>query len=201
MATDVGLRCFCGKLRGEAHGVSAGAGNRLVCYCDDCQAFAEHLGRAAQVLDAHGGTDIFQLSPARLSFGAGREHLACVRLTPNGVLRWHADCCNTPIGNTLPIAWIPFIGLIHSCIDPEGRSLDDVLGPVRAGVNGRYARGDRAEIDAHDGASLPVLVRVARKLIGWRLRGDQKRSPFFDRSGRPVVEPVRAFRPRDRAAR
>lgn len=164
-------------------------GNRLVCYCDDCQSFAKFLGRAKEILDAHGGTDIFQMSSAHLEITQGIEFLECLRLTPNGVVRWYADCCNTPVGNTLPTRQIPFVSLIHTCMAVGNQSLDELIGPVRAGVNGRYARGDRAEINAHDKASLCVLFRVYRKLIAWRLRGDHKRTPFFDETGVPVVEP------------
>ncbi len=189
MTTDVPIRCSCGSLRGVARGVSRSAGNRYVCYCDDCQSFAKYLGRADEILDAHGGTDIFQMSPARLEITEGGNRLACVRLTPKGLFRWYADCCKTPIGNTLPTRQVPVIGLIHSCMNTEGKSRDETLGPVRAGVNGRYATGDRTEINAHDRAPLSVLFRMSRKLLGWRLRGDHNRSPFFDNTGAPTVVP------------
>jgi len=143
------------------------------------------------VLDAHGGTDIFQSSPAQLEITAGRERLACLRLTRNGVLRWYAACCNTPIGNTLPTPKIPFVGLIHAFIQPGDRPLDEILGRVRAGVNGKSATGDRTDVDAHDTAPLSVKSRVYWKLLVWRLRGDHKRSPFFDRHGMPIAEPRR----------
>ena len=90
MKTDVQIGCTCGQFRGVARAISGSAGNRLICYCDDCQSFAEYLGRAADILDAHGGTDIFQMSPAHLQIFDGLESLTCVRLTPNGLLRWYA---------------------------------------------------------------------------------------------------------------
>lgn len=189
MTTDLPISCSCGRLQGVARAVSGRAGNRLVCYCDDCQSFAEFLGRAEDILDAHGGTDIFQMSPTHLEIANGVETLACVRLTPNGLLRWYTDCCETPIGNTLPTHHIPFVGLIHLCMGIGKQSLDEVIGPVRAGVHGRYARGDRAEIRANDRASLLVLVRNFRKLIWWRLKGDHRRTPFFDETGAPAVAP------------
>ena len=191
--TDLPLACACGTVRGVAHGVSPRAGNRLICYCHYCQRFVEELGCADDVLDAHGGTDIFQISPAQIEITAGRERLACLRLTRRGVLRWYAACCDTPIGNTLPTPKIPFVGLIHSFLDPGSRTLDEMLGPVLAGVNGKSARGDRKEIDAHDTAPLRVLLRVYGKLFAWRLRGDHKRSPFFDSRGAPVAEPQRMY--------
>ena len=172
-------------------GVSRSTGNRLVCYCDDCQAFAHFLERAEDVLDANGGTDLYQMSPTRLEITDGGENLACVRLTPKGILRWYADCCKTPIGNTLPTNRIPFVSLFHACMDLKGRSLDAVLGPVRAGVHGRYALGRPIAFRVYDRVSLVILSRVFGKLLIWRLRGEHKRSPFFDWiSGRPVRTPV-----------
>ncbi len=35
-----------------------------------------------------------------------------MRLTPMGLLRWYAGCCNTPIGNMVS-ARVPFIGIVH----------------------------------------------------------------------------------------
>jgi hypothetical protein len=188
MTRDVVISCKCGKLGGIARDISARTGNRVVCYCDDCQAFAHALGAADFTLDAQGGTDIFQMSPARLELTRGRDHLACLRLTPNGALRWYADCCNTPIGNTMPTGQLPFVGLIHTCIDTEGRTLDELLGPVRACVMTRFARGvPVASGVAHNGFSLAMLVATLWKMLCWRLRGDHRDSPFFDRkSGKPV---------------
>lgn len=192
MPTDLPTRCSCGTLRGVASGVSAATGNRIVCYCDDCQLFAHFLGRADEILDPHGGSDIFQTSPARLRITEGAERLACMRLTPKGLLRWYADCCRTPIGNTLATHHDAFVGLIHACIDEAaaGRPLDAVLGPVRARVYGRYAKGGRTELRAHDGVPVSEILRVAGRLLVWRLRGDHRRSPFFDaRTGRPRSTP------------
>ena len=129
------------------------------------------------------------MSPAHLQISDGLESLTCVRLTPNGWLRWYAGCCKTPIGNTLLTHHLPFVGLIHLCMTVSKQPLDEVVGPVRARALGRFARGDRAEIGAHDRASLFVLLRIFRKLIWWRLKGDHRRTPFFDKTGTPAVEP------------
>ena len=192
MPTDLPIRCSCGALRAVARGVSSNRGNRLVCYCDDCQSFAHFLERADQILDPHGGTDIFQTSPARLEITEGVKHLACIRLKPGGLLRWYADCCRTPIGNTLASRQVPFVGLIHSRTDPasDGPSRDEALGPIRAHVNGRFAKGDRAQLDAHDRAAVSTIFRFVAILLIARLRGDHKRSAFFDaETGEPIAEP------------
>jgi hypothetical protein len=63
MPGELQLRCRCARVRGVARDVSPRHGLRLVCYCHDCRAFARFLERA-DVLDAAGGTDIFQMPPA-----------------------------------------------------------------------------------------------------------------------------------------
>ena len=74
------LRCHCGRIRGVARAVSPSAGFRFVCYCKDCQAFARFLKRS-DILDAAGGTDIFQMPPGQVTFTGGFNDLRCVRLS------------------------------------------------------------------------------------------------------------------------
>ncbi|HVY63408.1 MAG TPA: DUF6151 family protein [Gammaproteobacteria bacterium] len=182
---DVPLQCRCGTVRAVAHGVTPQIGNRCVCYCDDCQAFIRFLGRTADVLDANGGTDVFQLSPARIEFTAGRERVACMRLTPKGLARWYASCCNTPIGNTMAAAGLPFVGLVCAFAPEPAR---DAFGPIRTRVFRKFATGDRAALPPDTQPQWRMLLRVLRLMLGWRLRGDHKRSPFFDAAtGAPLV--------------
>ncbi len=182
MPTDLPIRCACGKLRGILRGASGERGNRLVCYCDDCQSFAHALGHADEILDENGGSDIFQTSPSRLEIHAGAEQLACLSLRKGGLTRWYADCCKTPIGNTLASAQVPFVGLLHNCIDHSapGHGREEVLGPVRSRVNARFARGNRDKLEASDRTPVSMLLRFARMLIMGRLRGEHSPSPFFD---------------------
>ncbi len=167
-------------------------GNRIVCYCDDCQSFAYFLERADEILDAHGGTDIFQMSPARLEISQGADRLACMRLTEGGMLRWYASCCKTPIGNTLASHQVPFVGLIHSCVDhtADVGTRDEALGPIRARVMAGFSKGDRSELDAYDRRPVSMQLRMIRMLLMARLRGEHAHSPFFDAtSGEPATEP------------
>ena len=192
MPRDLTIRCTCGALQGVARGVSAKAGNHAVCYCDDCQAFAHFLARAQDILDPHGGTEIFQMSPARVAITGGADRLACMRLTPRGLVRWYAGCCNTPIANTLPTNKLPFVGLIHLCIQwpPEDRSLEAALGPIQVRAFRRFAKGDPATIPA-DRVFLPLVAfGFGARMLGWTLRGDRKHSAFFDAgTGQPIVSP------------
>lgn len=190
-ATTLELRCACGTVRGAVSNASAATGNRCVCYCDDCQAYARFLNGADTILDAHGGTDIFQVSPATVSFSAGLDHVACLTLRPGGLLRFYAACCDMPLANTPPRPWLPFAGLVVSCLGDgaDGRPLEAVTGPSRAGVFGRFARGDHSTLHAYDRAPFGVVMHVLGMVLRWRLRGDHKRSPFFDAARKPRVTP------------
>ena len=192
MRSDLSVRCSCGAFEGVAHDVSPGAGNHVICYCDDCQSFQHFLGQADRVLDADGGTHVFQMSSGRFEITKGREHLAAMRLSPGGVVRWYADCCNSPIGNTLATPKLPFVSLVTVAFaqPTDGTSTAAVLGPVRAAVYGRFATGSSRPSGASDRVPLSIVFRFIVRLIGWRLRGDAKRSPFFDAAtGEPAVAP------------
>lgn len=181
MKVDVPIRCSCGALRGHARGVSRMNGQRLACYCDDCQSFAHFLERADEVLDAHGGTDVFSMTLARLEITEGADQVACVRLKAGGMFRWYAACCKTPIGNTFPSPRSPFISVVHSCMDhaADVRTRDEALGPLRIRANGRFATGDLSNLDAHPRIPVSMLPIVVKLFIA-KLRGEYSPSPFFD---------------------
>jgi Family of unknown function (DUF6151) len=179
------LQCRCGTLQGVIADVSNV--NHAVCYCRDCQAFAYFLGRAADVLDEKGGSDIVQILPRKLSFTRGSEALACMRLTPKGLLRWYASCCNTPIGNTLATPKVSFIGLLHSCLHSGDKSLDEAFGPVRAWVNTKGARGEPKPKVVGMGVAVRWFLGTTLQA---RLNGDYRRTPLFQPdTGKPVVTP------------
>ena len=188
---DLPLECACGAAQWVAREVSGSRGNHVVCYCDDCQAFAHALGCADRVLDPNGASEIFQISPARIELRAGGEHLACLRLRPSGLLRWYTSCCRTPIGNTLASRQVPFVGLVLRRADGESerRAREAALGPVRGAFNARFAVGDRGQLVAHDRIPAALFLRLLRIMVGARLRGEHARSPFFSASGEPIAEP------------
>jgi Family of unknown function (DUF6151) len=179
------IQCRCGTLQGAI--ADARDVNRVVCYCRDCQAFAYFLGRAADVLDERGGSDIVQTLPRKLSFTRGQEALACMRLTPKGLLRWYARCCNTPIGNTLATPRVSFIGLLHSCLESDGKPLDEVFGPVRAWVNTKSARGEPKPKVVGMGTAASWFVKTTLRA---RFNGDYSRTPLFHTdTGTPITSP------------
>ena len=166
-------------MHGIAHEVSPSTGWRVVCYCEDCQAFARFLERP-DVLDAAGGTDIFQMPPGRLKLTAGMDAVRCLRLSKRGIFRWYTDCCRTPIGNTAGPR-VPVIGVIHSFMDhkADGRSRNDVLGPPLCRIYERSAIGPHPPT-APLPPSFGVFVQRAATMLGWWARGLGRPTPFFD---------------------
>jgi hypothetical protein len=185
---DIPLRCRCGAVQGTALGINADIGNRAVCYCDDCQAFPRALGRGSDVLDVNGGTDIFQMPVDALVLTKGIDKVRCLRLTPKGTWRWYADCCKTPIGNTLGPAW-PFVGVIHNFM-ALGTARDAMLGPVRGHVFTRFATGELTAEQRRLSDKPLFLIKSLLKVLRWKLQGHNKPSAFFNSNGQPLCEPT-----------
>ncbi|WP_394832994.1 DUF6151 family protein [Pendulispora rubella] len=172
------LRCRCGEIQGRLTNAFPRMVTRIVCYCDDCQAYLHHLGRS-DLLDAHGGTDIVQVAPASVTFERGAERIAGVRLTAKGLHRWYATCCKTPVGNTMTPS-VPFIGIVAQAFEGGPRKLDDVVGKPIGAILGKYAVGTAPEGSTK--LNLRLLLRAVGAIAGWRLRGKAWPNPFFDRA-------------------
>lgn len=180
---DHPISCKCGAVKGKV--LDCKLVNRAICYCTDCQAFAHYLGHASEILDEQGGSDIIQTAPGYLEFTQGLDKLACIRLTPKGLVRWYASCCNTPIGNTMYSNKVSFIGLVHNCLDSA--NLDSSFGPVRAVFNAKSARGDPKPKDM---GNFSAILRISAQILGARLNGSYKQNPLFNRtSGTPIAQP------------
>jgi len=176
------LRCQCGTLTGlvsEPHRACRG-----VCYCKDCQAFARYLGKADTVLDAMGGTDIVATLPKYVSFSSGARSLACLSLTDQGLLRWYASCCHTPVGNTLRDFRVPYVGLVHACLGTPA-AIEASFGPVRLRVNTKSAKGRPKSMPASTAAA---LLRFAPTVLLTRLDGSYKVTPFFTVDGISIAQ-------------
>jgi len=193
------LRCRCRHVCGVAQGASPAAGFRFVCYCTDCQAFARLLKRS-DVLDAAGGTDIFQMPAGRVTLTEGIDALRCLTFSAK-VLRWYADCCRTPIANTAATARFPVVALNHRFMDCEavGRSRDQVIGPPLCRIFERSATGPLPR-DAPPPASFGTFMRRTSKILDWWARGLGRLNPFFDpHTGAPLSVP-HVVPPRERVA-
>lgn len=197
MSKDFEFGCQCGEVRGVLHDASPARGERMRCYCRDCQSYAHHLGVADQVLDAHGGTPLFETTAGGLEFTRGADKIAALRLSPKGPLRWYAGCCRTPIANTMATPKLPFLALIASCWRGDSAQ----LGAERVAVFGKDALGERSQIKAHDKIPLPAIARVAGRLLLARLRGEHRRVALFDDHGQPCCEVKILSREERQAAR
>jgi hypothetical protein len=194
---DIPLRCRCGHVRGVANEVAPYTGFRFVCYCGDCQAFARFLGRP-DVLDAAGGTDIFQMPTGRVKLIAGTNAVRCLHLSKK-VFRWYTDCCQTPIGNTAGPRF-PVVGVIHSFMDHEAdaRSRDEALGAPLCRIFERSAVGPLAP-NAPAPLSLSHFPRRVSTLLSWWLRGLGRPNPFFDDQTNAPLSVPRVLTPSERA--
>jgi len=190
------LQCRCGEVRGVVTNVSPISVNRVVCYCDDCQAFLHHL-RRVDLLDAHGGTDIVQVAPASVSFVQGKERIVGLRLGPNGLYRWYASCCRTPLGNMVSPA-IPFVGIVAQAFASEKQKPDDLFGAPIGAIYGKYAVGGARA--GSTGPNLRLFFRAIRMVLGWRIRGQAWPHPFFRRQTRLPDYPLTTLSEKERKA-
>lgn len=197
LSTDYTVACRCGNVRGT---LTRGApATRLTCYCRDCQTYAHALGNAGQILDAHGGTEAVATLQQHLVFTSGTESLACMSLSPNGLLRWYASCCNTPIANITRDPKLSYVGIVHTCLGEEP-ARTAAFGPACFPVNTKHAKGKVATDFL--GTSLH-LAGIIGAVIGARLSGAWKRTPFFgpDHATPVVAASVLTREERERARR
>ncbi len=187
MAKNISLSCSCGKFRGTLSDVSPARSNFLICGCKSCRAYAHHLERAGDILDGYGGTRIVQISPGRITFTEGLDNLVCLRITPKGPLRWYTSCCNTPVASTLATNGVPFAGVVSTCLglQSDEAAMEPVFGPMRGRINSAPDIPDTGKWRSYF-----MMARLFGLMAWWKLRGDARRSPFFDKaSGQPVSGP------------
>ncbi|MBQ4811707.1 hypothetical protein J8M20_10185 [Pseudoalteromonas luteoviolacea] len=183
MTQYLDIRCDCGALQGR---VACGAHffqNRVMCYCDDCQAFVNHLGHESS-LNQYGGTDVYQVSASQVSIVSGHEHLKCLKVTPKGVHRWYASCCNAPIGNTIGPQW-PLVGFISSVIVQD---LDSIVGPIKGSVFCQFANQPVPKEVKGRWSHKRIVATMVIKLLVWRILGKAQPNPFY-KAGKAVSKP------------
>lgn len=187
---DVDFSCDCGNLRGVLHDAVPQNGCHLICYCKDCRAFARHLGRM-DALEPGGGSPLVQVVPSRIEFISGSENIACLRLSPKGLHRWYASCCNTPIANTVGSPKIPLAGLWR----PNFQSIE-AFGPV---VTLGFTKMALPGGPRKDKGLYRMLGGLLKRSLAAYLAGNARQSPFFSSDGSPVVTP-RVIAEEDRKA-
>jgi hypothetical protein len=177
------LKCRCGQVQGRLD--PAAAYTRATCYCRDCQAFARFLGSRG-ITNELGGTDIVPIAPSAVTFDRGHDRIACMSLSDKGLLRWYADCCRTPLGNTGREPAPFYFGLATACLDANEGTLDSAFGRRdRIALFRKHAGGPvKTTPLAFAAGGLGILVNV----LAARLRG-KRESPFFDAEGQPIRKP------------
>lgn len=178
---DVKFNCVCGTLQGVLHDASPESSCHLVCYCKDCRAFARHMGQL-DALEPGGGSLIVQVVPSRLEITAGHDCIACLQLSPKGLHRWYAKCCNTPLANTVGTSKVPLAGMWR----PNFETTDE-FGPVVTLGFTKMALPGGPRKDKGLARMLGGLIK--RSLAGY-LAGTARQSPFFLPVGAPVAVPT-----------
>ena len=190
MPADLAFACQCGTVTGAMLSVGPDQGDHVVCHCTDCQNLTHYLGHA-DILDAQGGTPLYQTRCARVRIDTGKDRLACLHLTDAPTLRWYASCCRTPLFNTFRNGKLPFITIQLAACDAATR--DELVGPSRGHLFIKDAIGDAADLPVLPTATLMrrFFVRAIRDIVS----GDRRRSPLFDaRTLEPIAAPYRLTR-------
>lgn len=185
MGRSVPFACVCGVVHGSLD-VTPRGGRHLTCACKSCRSAEVHLG---QPDPGAAGVAIYQTTPDRITIDAGHDRLAVMRLSPKGLFRWHATCCNSPLFNTMPGPGLPFVGVLVARIpDP------DPLGPVMARVNIPTVSGK-----PRNEGIMASTFGLLRRAMQAKLTGRGKRTPFFSPDGSPTA-PVHVISLEDRQA-
>lgn len=184
--SELTIECQCGTIHGAIYDIEKKSGERVRCYCRDCQSYAHYLGQAKILLDAHGGTGMYVTTPQGIAFTQGQDQLACLQLSPQGPLRWYARCCNTPLGNTIKNPRLPFVSLPLICVKAD---VESAFGPKELGIFAKDAHGTLGK-PASSRMSPWAALRVAYRLLRARIRGETKRSAYFDAAGQPRSRPT-----------
>jgi len=177
-ASDMTFSCTCGTLRGHITARGVKTGTHAECFCHDCRAAQLYFG---QPDPAPGPVEILQTTPEDVIFESGTEHLAVMQLSPNGMYRWYAKCCNAPLATTTRTPKLPFAGF-----DVKRLTDGDCLGPI---VTQGFVTGPNGK-QSHKGLRHAVFGLLSR-VITSRLSGRWKNTPFFAvDTGQPVVPSV-----------
>ncbi|WP_447755704.1 DUF6151 family protein [Sphingopyxis fribergensis] len=188
MSSELSFACDCGAISGAILDVGPGQGDHVVCHCTNCQDLTRHLGHADRVLDAHGGSALYQSRCASLRIDTGRERLACVHLTDKPTLRWYASCCGMPLFNTYANGKLPYITTQLAACDPAKR--DTLVGPPRGHLFTQDGIGDTSALPKMSMGQL--MRRFFPRMIRDLLSGNRRRCPLFDaKTLEPIAKPHR----------
>lgn len=188
------FKCECGAVRGVLHGASSRPGRRVICHCNNCQAFAHYLGRETQMLDDNAGTSVYQTDPSRFKITKGRERIACVNLTNKPMLHWYCADCRTPIAKTLSSARFAFLSLILTGFD-SGKT-NALLGTDVKHVATWSGAGDMSKVKKAGILGITAIIwDMLLRTTKAQLKPELGQSPLFDsNTGEPVTTPIKLTR-------
>jgi len=128
---------------------------------------------------------IFQTTSDRIRIETGQDELALMQLSPNGLFRWYAACCDTQMFNTLRSPRSGFAGIFVARLAEPGP-----LGPVigEGSVPGTGSKTRHRNITR-------IIWRFLKRSLAARLSGRWRQTPFFDADGVPVAKARLAPRP------
>lgn len=178
------VQCDCGAFQAELTGYPKNSPGRLVCYCKDCQAYLQKLGRE-DLLDTHGGTEVYPVYPSEIRIISGADKLQCNRLTQRGLNRWSTTCCNAPIANTAP--GFPWVGFLHSAFKANDAASPAALGPIRSRVFGRDAKGN-PPFKIAEKLDFKAVMAVFPFILKGKMFGKSKNNPFFQQDGKTPIK-------------
>jgi hypothetical protein len=185
MPSDLPFACECGAVSGTL--TIDAEGDHVICHCTDCQNLVHYLGHA-RVLDAQGGTALYQTRCARMRLASGRDRLACVHLTDQPTLRWYAGCCRMPLFNSYANGKLPFITVQLAACDAAARNR--LLGPPSGHLFLQDATGDASGLRKMRMTTL--MRRFAVRAIKDIVSGDRRRAALFDpKTLAPIAVPHR----------
>lgn len=188
MSSDLSFTCSCGTVTGTLLNVGPAQGDHVICHCTDCQDLTHHLGHADRVLDAQGGSSLYQSRCASLRITSGRDQLACVHLTEKPTLRWYAKCCGMPLFNTYANGKLPYITTQLAACDPARRT--ELVGPPRGHLFTQDGVGDTGHLPKMSMAGL--MRRFFPRMIKDMISGDRRRCELFHATTlEPIVKPHR----------
>lgn len=176
MSQCLPFACRCGAVTGHIEHANPREGDRVVCHCRDCRDLVRHLGQEERVLDAWGGTDLYQSRCARMKLLTGRDQLATLHMTEGKTLRWYARCCRSPLFNTYANGRIPYVTTLLANTPQELR--DDLLGAPIGHFFTEQATGDTENLPTLAFARL--MLRFLGRMLKDILSGDRRRSALFD---------------------
>jgi hypothetical protein len=184
------LECLCGAVKGNIK-VVPGSFFHVHCLCCDCQKFASHLNNKENILDEHGGSELFQTYPKFMKITEGLDKISSIQLKEKGIYRWHTTCCNMPLANTMSSAKIPFVGVSVKLMKfgNEQEKLE-VLGPVTMKAFGRYSIGEMPK-DAHSKFPISFMPKIIAFMLKGMFRKMNSPSPFFN--GKETVANVKVL--------